>query len=317
MKKGFPVYWLLALLPLLLILLPVVWLDHQYEQYPILHFQVDLVSFLFLLGLLFSLLVVLFFLFRNKQQKDRESFLEEAARERRLFLQRLDHELKNPLNTIQTGLAYLSALYTDLLAGKGPDLPIDVEDSENPQTVITKIKRQVGRMTDLIFDLRKLSDLEVRPLALKPVDMNRLLENLFADLQENPASARRKLSLSLPQDPWLLPEIQADEDLIQLSIRNLLENAVKYTEPDDTVSLRGYENNQHVIIEVSDSGLGIPQEELEHIWDDLYRAKNSRGIPGSGLGLSMVRTIIHRHKGEVSVRSQNGRGTEFTLQLPK
>ena len=60
-------------------------------------------------------------------------------------------------------------------------------------------------MTDLVFDLRKLSDLEVRPLACKPVDMNRLLENLYADLQENPTSAQRNLSLSLPNDPWLLP----------------------------------------------------------------------------------------------------------------
>ena len=117
--------------------------------------------------------------------------------------------------------------------------------------------------------------------------------------------------------PGCFREIQADEDLIQLSIRNLLENSLKYTQPDDTITLRAYENNQHVIIEVSDSGIGIPEEELEHIWDDLYRAKNSRGIPGSGLGLSMVRTIINRHKGEVSVRSQNGKGTEFTLQLPK
>ena len=317
MKKGFQIHWLLALVPFLLFLLPVIWLDNRFEQYPVLHFRVDLVSFLVILGLLFSSMVLLFFLYKHKQQNDRTAVLQEAAQERRLFLQRLDHELKNPLTTIQTGLAYLSALYADLLTQQSEDYQSSTEENGDPQMVITKIKRQVGRMTDLVFDLRKLSDLEVRPLVRKAVNPNQLLQNLFADLQENPASAKRKLSLSLPNDPWQLPDIQADEDLIQLSIRNLLENALKYTQPEDTIDVRAYENHQYVIIEVSDSGLGIPEEELEHIWDDLYRAKNSRGIPGSGLGLSMVRTIINRHLGEVSVRSQNGRGTVFTLQLPK
>jgi len=100
-------------------------------------------------------------------------------------------------------------------------------------------------------------------------------------------------------------------------LQNLIDNAVKYTQEDDTVEIRAHENRDQVMIEVADSGIGIPENELENIGSELYRAKNSRGIPGYGLGLSIVKTIMKRLEGEFVIRSKEDAGTVVSIQLPK
>ena len=97
---------------------------------------------------------------------------------------------------------------------------------------------------------------------------------------------------------------------------NLLENALKYSRPGDTVELRASEIGANIVIEVADTGPGIPEEEQPHVWEELYRGEAGRGIPGSGLGLALVRAIAERHNGRVSLRSRLGQGTVFSLHLP-
>lgn len=301
--------YFLILLPILLGVGFALWVRLKFEFFPIIHLQVDAASLGLVAGGIGSIAVMLIFVHQNALDRARAAASKQAALERRQFLQRLDHELKNPLSTIKMGLSYLGARLGDAL----PEDPSTGEFQE----FIGQIDSQTQRIARLISDLRKLSDLEVRPLDRIAVDLNQLLEQLVEEVQKNPETAVRQVSLLLPNVPWQLPEIDADEDLIFLALRNLLENALKYTDEAGSIEVRAYENYRQLIVEVADNGMGIPESEIEHIWSELYRAENARGMPGNGLGLSIVRTIIRRHAGEVSVRSRNGQGSVFSISLPK
>jgi two-component system, OmpR family, sensor kinase len=233
-------------------------------------------------------------------QRTQINLTEEASEERRRFLSRLDHELKNPITAILAGLTNLSA----------------AEDENQRQSAQQSVTTQVQRLRQLIAELRKLSDLETREIERGPVDLTELLEDAYAITQDQPGADERHLNLAIPRAPWPLPIIAGDHDLLFLAVYNLLTNAIKFSEPDDTIELRALEDDNHVVIEVADTGPGIPNEELPHVWEELYRGKGARGIPGSGLGLALVRAIIYRHDGRVSLRSRTGEGTVFTVRLP-
>lgn len=223
----------------------------------------------------------------------------ELAADRRRFLQRLDHELKNPLTAIRAGVANLS------------DAP-DIARND----VVSSISTQAARLSQLVTDLRKLAELETRPIETAAVDVSDLLQEVIAAGREHPDAAERRLGLTLPRVPWPLGSVQGDRDLLFLAIYNLLDNALKFTRPGDTIELRAFEDGSNVAIEVADTGPGIPDEDLPHIWEELYRGRPTRALPGSGLGLALVRSIVARHNGTVTVRSRPGHGTVFTLRLP-
>jgi len=219
---------------------------------------------------------------------------------RRRFLRRLDHELKNPLTAIRAGLANLAEAPT--VAAR--------------REALASVEAQTLRLSHLSSDLRKLADLETRLVEHSPVDMSALLHEAFRMAQEHPVAKERHLNLSIPQAPWPLPNIQGDPDLLLLAIHNLLENALKFSRPGDTLELRAFEKGIDIVIEVADTGPGIPEEEQPHVWEELYRGEAGRGIPGSGLGLAIVHAIAERHKGRVYLRSRLKQGTVFTLRLP-
>jgi two-component system OmpR family sensor kinase len=225
---------------------------------------------------------------------------EDAAEERRRFLQRLDHELKNPLTAIRVGLANVS----------GDTPPAAREEA------LASVEAEALRLSRLTSDLRKLADLETRPLEEAPVDAAELLREVVAVAQERPALDSRKLALVLPEAPWPVPTILGDRDLLFLALYNLLDNALKFTRDGDTVEVRAFDNGNVVVIEVADTGPGIPEEEIARVWEELYRGRGARGIPGSGLGLALVRAVVERHGGHVSLRSRVGQGTAITLRLP-
>jgi signal transduction histidine kinase len=224
----------------------------------------------------------------------------QAAEERRRFLQRLDHELKNPLTAIRTGLANLAWLPS--------------EDAR--RETVESVDAQAQRLSRLASDLRKLAELEIRPLESTAVDVGQLLEEVVEVARERPEASRRQLNLTMPQAPWPLPTIDGDRDLLFLAVHNLVDNALKFTASGDTVEVRAFEDGARLVVEVADTGPGIPQEEMPHVWDELYRGQGARGVPGSGLGLALVQAIAERHGGRVSLRSRSGQGTVFTLRLP-
>jgi two-component system OmpR family sensor kinase len=228
------------------------------------------------------------------------------AEEHRRFLRRLDHELKNPLMAIQAGLANLSTA-GDAAHGLLPEAQASAVESVRSQTL---------RLSRLAADLRKLADLETRPLERAPINVADLLQEVVEVAQDRPETPERELTLTVPRAPWPLPDVNGDPDLLFLAVHNLLSNAMKFTSPGDRIEVRAQEDGAAVAIEVADTGPGIPEDEIALVWEELYRGKGARGIPGSGLGLALVRAIAERHGGAVDLRSREGQGTVFTMRLP-
>ena len=266
----------------------------------IVYLRADLGSLALVFGLLVSAVLAVVFVLLEWSGQYRRQVNNAASEDRRRFLRRLDHELKNPLTAIRAGLANLTESPTQ----------------EARHEAQASVEAQTLRLSRLSADLRKLADLEVRLVEHSPVDISALLREAFSLAQDQPGAAERHLTLSLPQAPWPLPNVRGDPDLLLLAVHNLLENAMKFTRPGDTVELRASEDGANVVVEVADTGPGIPDEEQPHVWEELYRGEAGRGIPGSGLGLALVQLIAERHNGRVNLRSRLGQGTVFTLRLP-
>jgi signal transduction histidine kinase len=184
------------------------------------------------------------------------------------------------------------------------------------QEALSSVEAQTLRLSRLAGDLRKLAELESRPIERVDVDLANMLTEVYHLAEDRPIEGERRLALTLPHAPWPLPKIKGDQDLLFLAVHNLIDNALKFTRPGDTVEVRAFEDGANVVVEVADTGPGIPADELPHVWEELYRGQGARGVPGSGLGLALVRAIADRHNGSVSLRSRAGQGTVFTMRLP-
>ncbi len=309
--------WWLTLIPIGAAVAIVVWMKWAYPVFPVIQLRIDLASLLLIGGAAVSIWILILLTIRRYITRVRDDTVSVTTQNQRQFLERLDHELKNPLSIIRAGLALLDSDIRNVLPnnlGNGQDH--NEFQVSHFQETISKINFQIQRLVRLITDLRKLSDIEVRSLELSQVNVDNLLRQLVDETKLDPGCKDCEIRLSVPTAPWRLPEIRADEDLIYLSLHNLLDNAVKYSRPGDTVEVRAYENHHELLIEIADKGVGIPEQEIDKIWGELYRAKNARRIPGTGLGLPIVRAIIRRHQGNISVRSRESVGTIFTVRLP-
>ena len=259
----------------------------------------------FLLSTLIGIVIVFYLLFESRTQKESDSFSTRSTTEHRQFMQRLDHELKNPLTTLQVELANLD---------EEPHQSQGTFDSDlSTESPLKRIRTQVMRLNDMVLQLRKLADLQTSEIEQSPVKLDELLDELVTEF----SSSKPNLTLNVPRMPWSLPEVRGDEDLLSLALRNVLGNAVKFTQPEESIQVRAYEDTNHIVVEVADEGSGIPEEELPHVTDELFRGKGARGTPGSGLGLALVDAIIERHGGQISIRSRVNQGTVIALRLPR
>jgi two-component system OmpR family sensor kinase len=295
--------WVIAFIPLGLGLIASALLGSGRLENPILRLRADLGTLAVLIGLALSAAVAALLALRDwTKRAHRQSFAQaeaQAAEERRRFLRRLDHELKNPLTAIRAGLANLAA-----------------SAGEAQSRTLTSVEAQTLRLSRLTADLRKLAELETRPLEVTSVNLADLLREVVELAQERHEMNGRRLTLTLPHAPWPLPAVPGDCDLLFLAMHNLLDNALQYTRPGDTVELRAIEDGSTVVLEIADTGPGIPEAEVPHVWEELYRGEGARGTPGSGLGLALVRAIVERHRGQVSLRSRVGQGTVVIVRLP-
>jgi two-component system OmpR family sensor kinase len=294
--------WLVTLAPALLGIGTALYffLSFDLRHDHVVYLRADLGTLSLVLGLGLSGMAALVFAVLAWAERTRQRANTAAAEERRRFLRRLDHELKNPLTAIRAGLANLAESPSDGARGEA----------------LASVEAQTLRLSRLSSDLRKLAELEVRLVEHSPVDVPAILREAFNMAQEQQGAADRHLNLSIPQAPWPLPNVRGDTDLLLLAIHNLLENALKFSRPGDTLELRAFEDGLDIVIEVADTGPGIPDEEQPHVWEELYRGEAGRGVPGSGLGLALVRAIAERHNGRVGLRSRLGQGTVFILRLP-
>ena len=297
---------LLILLPLLIgasfsFLAQIFW-----NPVPLLIFKVDVGMVAFVAGAVITLFLAVAYLSGLIKEREAKRRIEESLREseqgRSRFLRRLDHELKNPLTGLHTALVNLQ----------------ETNVAEERNLAAENASRAVERLRRLLADLRKLSDLEERPLEHLPVDVPELLQDMVDAARAIPAYEGREINLLIARVPSPFPSVMGDRDLLALAVYNLVENALKFTSADDSIEVRALEDGKTIVIEVADSGAGIPSEDLSKIFEELYRGSNAHGIEGSGLGLALVNRIVTLHGGQISVRSNqdNPRGTVITLQLP-
>ena len=219
----------------------------------------------------------------------------------RQFLRRLDHELKNPLTAVRAAVA-------DASQGASPAIAVNLE----------VVDAQSRRMSRLLTDLRKLAELEAAPLDLEDVDLAETVQDAVTAVIEEAAGrgVAVRIRLDLPSAPWPLPHVRGDGDLLYSAVYNIVSNAAKYTPAGGAVEVRGREEGGAVTIEVADTGIGVPEREMGLVFRELGRAGNARALPGSGLGLPLVRTIAQRHGGNVGMASREGVGTRVWLVLP-
>jgi len=297
---------LLICLPLLLGALASALVQGFWLPVPLMMFKIDIGMAIFVLGVFLTLLLAVHALGAWRKGRQIQQSLVESQRKaedsRRRFLRRLDHEIKNPLTALRTALVNVR----------------ESRSGDEQQRATESAGRAVERLIRLLADLRKLSDLGERPLERLPVDMPGLLREMVEAAQSLPAYQSRDISLLIAKVPSPFPAITGDRDLLSLAAYNLIDNALKFTSGDEAVEIRALEDGRAVVIEVADSGSGIPSDELARIFEELYRGANARGTEGSGLGLALVQRIVELHGGQIQVRSrrEDPSGTVFTVRLP-
>jgi two-component system, OmpR family, sensor kinase len=250
-------------------------------------------------GLVFAVTLVVWRIQSTIERKQAGEHADQASARQRFF-QRLDHELKNPLTIIRLGLVNLQ---------QSPHLNAEQSGS------LERISQQAQRLQKLVVDLRLLSELDEVSIERKPVALRELLEESI-DLSRQVVEPSRAVALNVQQMPWPVSDVWGDRDLLVLVFRNLLDNALKFSAPEDEVEVRVTEDGRMAIVDVVDTGPGILPEETSHIFEELYRGENARGVSGSGLGLRLVERIVELHDGVVQVRSKPEQGTVFTVRLP-
>ena len=221
----------------------------------------------------------------------------------RNFISNVSHELKTPLTVIQGHVAAIG----DGLA------------EDDPRQTSRRIAAQeAARLTHLVDNLLLLSRLEMPDFALerRPVNLEAVAED--AILQLSDLAETRHISLDL-QKEGSLPRIVADRARLKQVLINLLDNSIKYNRQDGTVTVHLSAGEEQVMLRVTDTGEGIPSQDLPHVFEKMYRAERRQGryVEGSGLGLSIVQRIVEQHGGSISVQSQIGEGATFTVTLPR
>ncbi|MBS0209987.1 MAG: HAMP domain-containing protein [Planctomycetes bacterium] len=223
---------------------------------------------------------------------------------RRDFVANVSHELKTPITSIKG--------FVETLLDGALQSPADAE------RFLRIIAKQAERMHAIIEDLLQLSKIEqseeAEDIELIDTPVAEVLESATQACQ--PQAAERRIELKVACSPELMAQVNGA--LLSQAVVNLLDNAIKYSEPGGTVHISAEAQGDEVCINVRDAGCGIPAEELPRIFERFYRVDKarSRKLGGTGLGLSIVKHIVNVHQGRVTVESVFGRGSTFTIRLP-
>ncbi|MCO6451072.1 MAG: HAMP domain-containing histidine kinase [Caldilineales bacterium] len=218
----------------------------------------------------------------------------------RTFVANASHELRSPLTAIQ--------LRAELLQS------VDLNDCAHVQRYLAEIGDETARLSQLLRQLLDLNRMQSAPAAsatlASPSDCLARTASTMAPLADH---AQVTLNIYIPSG---LPPVALDASDCELLVRNLLDNAIKYTRPGGEVNLSASAGQGQIEIVVADTGIGIPPADLPLIFDRFYRVDKARDGNGSGLGLALVKEIVTQRQGEISVTSEVGNGSRFVVTLP-
>ncbi len=220
------------------------------------------------------------------------------------FVTQLSHELRTPLTTITA--------YNEML------MDGEIQDPEVKKEFYNTIKDETNRLTQLIHNLLNMSKIEMGGLAFNKELVR--TDWLFQDCINAAEAAAHKKQIKVEKlMPDNFPTLVGDKEQLKVAINNVLNNAVKYTPENGSITFSLNESDQHVIFEISDTGYGISKEDRPRIFDKAYRSSEPRIAeqPGSGFGLAITEAIIDHHGGMLEVESDPGKGTHITIRIPQ
>jgi two-component system phosphate regulon sensor histidine kinase PhoR len=220
---------------------------------------------------------------------------------RRELIGNISHELRTPL-------AGIKAMLETLKEGA-------IEDKQAAADFLSRIEGEADRMTQMVSEITELSRIETgrAELRMTPLNLKLLVEEVAAQL--NPLAQRHQVTITtdLATD---LPAGRGDKDRIRQALVNLVHNAIKFNHPGGSVTMSTKASGEFVIVSVSDTGVGIPEEELPHVFERFYKADRARTRGGSGLGLAIAKHIVQAHGGSIWAQSEEGQGSTFSFSLP-
>ena len=271
---------------------------------------VVLVGVFALIGTIAAVLAAKLFFQLDRELAKRQArlgYLNQQLQQKNEQLQRFaanaSHELRTPL------AAMLSNAQVGLMASP--------EDLVQPRQRLAKIAELAKSMSTLVGQLLFLARHQRRlaPEELTEIDLVELLQHLAESFAERVSGKNLHFTCQLPRCSI---QLAAQPDLLRQAVLNLLENAYRYTPAEGSITLRLKPQPQNILIQVEDSGIGIPTESLAKIFEQFYRVEQiqSRAVKGFGLGLAIVQQIVQKHGGAISVTSSLGKGSTFQIKLP-
>jgi PAS domain S-box-containing protein len=236
-------------------------------------------------------------------RKRAEEELKEAMEMKSQFVSTVSHELRTPLTSMREAV-------TIVLGGEAGRIN---RDQARFLTVAKRNIERLGRLIDDILDFQKL-DAGKMTFNMQPGALERTIEEAYTTMQ--PFASKRGVHLSLDVEPNL-PPIVFDGDRIVQVVINLVSNAIKFTPEGGDIRVSVYHQGEHLLVRVSDTGLGIPREALPRVFERFYRVhRPGKEIQGTGLGLPIASKIVTGHGGRIDVESEPEKGTTFTVWLP-
>jgi signal transduction histidine kinase len=226
----------------------------------------------------------------------------ELDRLQREFIQNVSHELRTPLALIR---GHAELLETGELG--------DLQSAQQKSASV--ISRRTRMLSKLVDDIIAVLTIEAQELKREPLSLAQLVRTSMADFQTAAETAGLTLSAEIAPD---LPLVSGDSVALHRMLDNLVSNALKFTSAKGHVTMRLFRGEDTVTLQVSDTGVGIPNDRLERVFDRFYQVDGSttRHYGGVGLGLALVKGIVEAHGGQITVASQVGQGTTFTVSLP-
>ncbi len=226
---------------------------------------------------------------------------EKATNEQqREFVSLVSHEFRTPLAIIDGNISRIRRKFGEI-------------PPEQISAALEKCGRAVRRLIDLMESVLSSSRLEAGAIAFNPVPCR--MDELLREIVQNQSEISQQHEIVADIDK-LSAEVQGDPKLLHQIFTNLLSNAVKYSPNASRVWIEACSSDGEAVISVRDQGVGIPEKELEKLFGRFFRASTAKGIPGTGIGLHLVRNLVEMHGGEIAVTSVEDEGSTFTVRLP-
>jgi signal transduction histidine kinase len=231
--------------------------------------------------------------------------LETKEREKSEFTYKVTHELRAPLSAIQSLLQSIEEGY----AG---------EISEKAKELIIRSEKRTGFLLTLVKDLLDLVTGKIgepRESDSKSVEINEAVNGTLQLMQEKVKAKSLSITVKTTEKPAYLYIIPEELDII---ITNLIGNAIKYTLPGGRININNKIAKEQIKVEISDTGIGIPEDDINKIFNEFYRSRNAKALEqdGTGLGLTIVKELMRKYGGQIDVQSTVGKGTKITVFFP-